>query len=954
MYSDTLKNWLNSSYLSKNNQSYIEQIYKDFLKNPNSIDSSWIEVFKQLSVENNYNDQYSDDLKNNTCSKLQYNIASHDSHAQANTCSNITYIQILQLINSFRIYGHQCAALDPLQLRNSEYKNYLLNLESYNFVLKNLQRKFDITHFGINKESMTLLEIYEFLKKTYCGPIGIEYMHILDINIILWIQNHFESTAGMLKFHGEEKKQFLQEIVSAEGIEHYLGIKFPGVKRFSLEGGDVLIPMLKEIIRYSVCHHNIKEIFLGMAHRGRLNVLINILGKNPQDLFDEFSNKHHATCSSGDVKYHQGFYSDITVNGEIIHLSLLCNPSHLEIVSPVVMGCARARIDQLLKESIHHDEKKCNIVLPITIHGDAAISAQGIVQETFNMSKTRAYDVGGTVHIIINNQVGFTTSNIHDIRSTQHCTDIAKMIQAPIFHVNADNVDAVVYVTRSALNFRSVFKRDVIIDLVCYRRHGHNEADEPSVTQPLMYKKIRNHPTLLNIYSDFLNKNGIIKTNEISQMINTYREKLEKKCCVLNKWKPVHIRASLHTNSLNKNKNILHSNKINTQYLKNLAYRINDIPSSVAMHSRVKKIYHERIEMALGNRLFDWGAAEVLAYATLLDQGISIRLSGEDAARGTFFHRHAVIHDQNNGTKYIPLIHLINNKKENKKGSLFIWDSVLSEEAALAFEYGYASLANNMLIIWEAQFGDFSNGAQIVIDQFISSSEQKWGQLCGLVMLLPHGYEGQGPEHSSSRMERYLQLCAEHNIYVCVPSTPDQMYHILRQQATCDINCKKPLIIISPKSLLRHPMVTTSLEDLAYGSFKTVFNEIDDNIVSNKIKRVIICSGKVYYDLLIQRRKNEQYNIAIIRIEQLYPFPYTNIQAILASYSNVQDFTWCQEEPKNQGAWYYIQHCFHNIISENVTLNYIGRPDAAAPAVGYFSVHQQQQKKLIDDALNLS
>ncbi|URJ23481.1 2-oxoglutarate dehydrogenase E1 component [Blochmannia endosymbiont of Camponotus sp. C-003] len=952
MYNDTLKNWLNSSYLSKNNQSYIEQIYKDFLKNPDSIDSSWIKVFKQLSIEKNYEDQSSDNLKNNTYSQLKHNIAPLDTDVHIKICDNITYIRILQLINSFRIYGHQCATLDPLQLRKNEYKNYLLDLESYNAVLQNIHKKFDMTHFGINKESMTLSEIYEFLKQTYCGPIGIEYMHILDINTTRWIQNYFESTAGVFNFHSEEKKQFLEEIIAAEGIERYLGTKFPGVKRFSLEGGDVLIPMLKEIIRHSVCHHNIKEIFLGMAHRGRLNVLINILGKNPQDLFNEFSNKHHTIRGSGDVKYHQGFYSDITINGEVVHLSLSCNPSHLEIVSPVVMGCARARIDQLILEATDHDKKDHNIVLPVTIHGDAAISAQGIVQETFNMSKTHAYDVGGALHIIINNQIGFTTSNIHDIRSTQHCTDIAKMIQAPIFHVNADNVDAVVYVTRAALSFRNTFKRDVIIDLVCYRRHGHNEADEPSVTQPIMYKKIRNHPTVLNIYSDFLNKNGIISANESSKMINTYREKLEKEHCVLHQWMPVHIRTSLHTNRLHNNKNILNSNKINTQYLKNLAYRINDIPSSIAMHSRVKKIYDERIEMALGNRLFDWGSAEVLAYATLLDQGISIRLSGEDAARGTFFHRHSVIHDQNDGTKYIPLTHLINT--DNKKGSFFIWNSVLSEEASLAFEYGYSSLAHNMLVIWEAQFGDFSNGAQIVIDQFISSGEQKWGQLCGLVMLLPHGYEGQGPEHSSARIERYLQLCAEYNLHICIPSTPDQMYHILLQHATCDINLKKPLIIISPKSLLRHPMVTTSLKNLVYGSFKTVFNEIDNNIISNKINRVIICSGKVYYDLLSQRRKNKQYNIAIIRIEQLYPFPYTNIQAIFDSYLNVQDFAWCQEEPKNQGAWYYIQDCLHNIMPSNITLNYIGRPDSAAPAVGYFSVHQQQQKKLIDDALNLN
>ncbi|URJ30306.1 2-oxoglutarate dehydrogenase E1 component [Candidatus Blochmannia vicinus (nom. nud.)] len=953
MYKNTLKNWSDSSYLSKNNQSYIEKIYKDFLKNPDSVDSSWIKIFKQLFIEKKYEHKFFDNLTNNTYVQLENNTTPNESYIKNDTYySNITYIQITQLISYFRTYGHQHSALDPLKLWNHKSKNHLLNLKNYNFSSKNVHKKFDMNLFGINKESMTLSEIYQFLKKTYCDSIGIEYMHILDINIMLWIQNNFESTAGIFNFNSDEKKQFLKEIIAAEGIERYLGIKFPGVKRFSLEGGDALIPMLKEVIRYSVCHHNIQEIFLGMAHRGRLNVLINILGKNPQDLFNEFSDKHQTTFGSGDVKYHQGFYSDITVNKQTVHLSLLCNPSHLEIVSPVVMGCARARIDQLLKKSTYDNNKKeHNTVLPISIHGDAAISAQGIVQETFNMSKADAYDVGGTIHIIINNQVGFTTSNIHDIRSTRYCTDIAKMIQAPIFHVNADNVDAVIYVTRIALNFRNTFKRDVVIDLVCYRRHGHNEADEPSVTQPLMYKKIRNHPTLLNIYSNILNKNGILNINDTSNIINAYREKLDKKCCILQKWQPIHIRNSLHTNNLNNNsKTTLYSNKMDSQYLKKLAYRINDIPSSITMHSRVEKIYHERIEMALGNKLFDWGAAEILAYATLLDQGISIRLSGEDAGRGTFFHRHAVIYDQNNGAKFTPLAYF--NKKSHEKGSFYVWDSVLSEESTLAFEYGYASLSNNMLVIWEAQFGDFSNGAQIVIDQFISSSEQKWGQLCGLVMLLPHGYEGQGPEHSSSRIERFLQLCAEYNIYICVPSTPDQLYHILRQQATYTV--KKPLIIISPKSLLRHPMVTTSLENLIHGSFKTVFNEIDDNIIPHQTNHIIMCTGKIYYDLLNQRRRNKQYNIAIIRIEQLYPFPAENTRTILNSYSNAKHFTWCQEEPKNQGAWNYIQHYLHNIIPSHITLNYVGRPDSAAPAVGFFSVHQQQQKKIIDDALNLN
>lgn len=947
MYNDSLETWINSSYLSKNNQSYIEQIYEDFLNNPNSVGDDWCKIFKQLTISADINKQSFDQNKNNKFLTLENDINFNDNtRCITNIHNKFTYMKVFQLIHAFRTYGHQHALLDPLNLWEKISKNDFLKLEYYKFDPQDFEKNLDMTIFGINQNMMTLPKIYKFLKKTYCKYMGIEYTHILDADIIYWIQQYFESEDEKKYFLNiDEKKQFLKEIIAAEGIERYLSIAFPGVKRFSLEGGDALIPMLKEIVRYSTSYHNIQEIFFGMAHRGRLNVLINILGKNPQDLFDEFSSKNKITLGSGDVKYHQGFHSEITINKRSIHLSLLYNPSHLEIVSPVVMGAARARIDQIYKQLINDNSK----VLSVKIHGDAAISGQGIVQETFNMSKTRAYDIGGTIHIVINNQIGFTTSNITDIRSTQYCTDIAKMIQSPIFHVNADDVESVIYVSRAALNFRNKFKRDVIIDLICYRRHGHNEVDEPSVTQPLMYQKIHKHPTLLNIYANKLTQIGIITSNDITEMVDTYQKKLENKHCVLQKWQPITNHVSFYTDKSNNDNNHLinHKNKkITSQYLKELAYRINNIPLNIVMHPRVKKIYQERIEMALGNRSFDWGGAETLAYATLLNQNISIRLSGEDVARGTFFHRHAVIYDQNHEIKYIPLKNAI-----QKGGSFFVWDSVLSEEAALAFEYGYSCVAQKMLVIWEAQFGDFSNGAQVVIDQFISSGEQKWNQLCNLVIYLPHGYEGQGPEHSSARIERYLQLCAENNIYVYVPSTPAQIYHALCQQSICNI--KKPLIIISPKSLLRHPMAISSLDELAYGSFKKVFDEIDGKIISDQICRVIICTGKIYYDLLNQRQKNQQYNVSIIRIEQLYPFPYTEIEKILSSYTHVKKFFWCQEEPKNQGAWYYIQNCFFNIKIKNIKLNYIGRPASAAPAVGYFFIHQKQQKKLIDEALNL-
>lgn len=949
MHKNSLKDWENSSYLSKNNQSYIEQIYENFLQNPQAVNADWQKIFKKLSsstklakkpfIENEIFLQLEKDINTSP-------VPSHNTSYYINSHNTFVHMQILRLIHAFRMYGHQYAKLDPLGLWRKTFKNDFLELEYYKFIPQDFQETFDMKLFDINNNKMTLTQIHKFLKKIYCAFIGIEYTHILDTNITHWIQQYFESNNEISHFFDiHEKKQFLKEIIAAEGIERYLNTTFPGVKRFSLEGGDVLIPMLKEMIRYSVHHHNIQEIFLGMAHRGRLNVLINVLGKNPKDLFNEFSNQKNIIYGSGDVKYHQGLHSEITINKRTVHVSLLYNPSHLEVIGPVVMGATRARIDQIYQNTIKFFE-----TLPIKIHGDAAISAQGIVQETFNMSKTRAYNVGGTIHIVINNQIGFTTSNICDIRSTQYCTDIAKMIQSPIFHVNADNVESVMYVSRAALNFRNKFKCDVIIDLICYRRHGHNEADEPSVTQPLMYQKIRNHPTLLDIYSNSLIKNGIINIEDNINMTRIYRETLEKEHCVLKQWQPVHVKQSIfhNTNNTNYNDNCKFDiKKINIQYLQELAYNLNNIPSDIAIHSRVKKIYQERVDMALGKRLFDWGGAETLAYATLLNQGMSIRLSGEDAARGTFFHRHVIIYDQKSDNKYIPLINVTKNK-----GSFSVWDSVLSEEAALAFEYGYSCVANNVLVIWEAQFGDFSNGAQIIIDQFISSSEQKWKQLCGLVLLLPHGYEGQGPEHSSARIERYLQLCAESNMQVCIPSTPAQIYHILLQQAICNI--KKPLVIISPKSLLRHPISTASLEDLAYGSFKKILHEIDDKITLNKIYRVIICSGKIYYDLLNQRHKNKEYNISIIRIEQLYPFPYEDMEKILASYIHVKNFIWCQEEPENQGAWYYIKNCFYkNIKIKNIKLNYIGRPASAAPAVGCFATHQKEQKKIIDAALNL-
>ncbi len=561
------------------------------------------------------------------------------------------------------------------------------------------------------------------------------------------------------------------------------------------------------------------------------------------------------------------------------------------------------------------------------------------------MSQARGYEVGGTVRIVINNQIGFTTSNPKDTWSTEYCTDIMKMVQAPIFHVNADDPEAVAFVTRLALDFRNTFNRDVMIDLVCYRRHGHNEADEPSATQPMMYQKIKQHPTPRKIYGDKLIAEGVVAAGDVTEMVNMYRDAMDRGDCVVEEWREIGKAALTWEPYLNHNWNDSYANKVELKRLGDLARRISTVPEEVHMHPRVEKIYTDRAEMAEGNKLLDWGAAENLAYATLVDEGVPVRLSGEDAGRGTFFHRHAVIHNQSNGSCYVPLMNV-----HNAQGRFNVWDSVLSEEAVLAFEYGYATTDPRGLTIWEAQFGDFANVAQVVIDQFISSGEQKWGRMCGLVMLLPHGYEGQGPEHSSARLERYLQLCAEQNMQVCVPSTPAQVYHMLRRQALRGM--RRPLIVMSPKSLLRHPLAVSSLEELAEGRFEAVIGEADD-LNPADVKRVVLCSGKVYYDLLEQRRKNNQTDVAIIRIEQLYPFPHEDIHAILAPFSHVKDFVWCQEEPLNQGAWYCCQHNFRDAVPAGAALRYAGRPASASPAVGYTSVHQQQQQELVNDALNV-
>ena len=928
-----MKAWLESSHLSGGNAAYFEELYESYLDNSQSVSQQWRDVFQQLpkvegtDVEFRHS-QIREEFKDLAKQPNRQVVVSSGADAKQ--------VKVLQLINAFRFRGHQNANLDPLGLWQRE-KVRDLQLYHHDLSENDFDTEYNLGSFAHGQDSMKLGDLYKTLKTTYCGSIGAEYMHITSTDEKRWLQQRLESAQAANKLSKAEQVNLLNGLIASDGLEKYLGAKFPGAKRFSLEGGDSLIPMLKEIIT-KAGGFGTKEVVIGMAHRGRLNVLVNVMGKNPLKLFDEFGGKHDEILSSGDVKYHQGYSSDFVTPGGNVHLALAFNPSHLEIVNPVVIGSVRARLDR-------RDCSQGDLVLPITIHGDSAIAGQGVVQETFNMSQASAYKVGGTIRIVINNQVGFTTSKASDTRSTEYCTDIAKMVQAPILHVNGDDPEAVLQVTQIALDYRNTFKRDVVIDLVCYRRHGHNEADEPSATQPLMYKKIKQHPTPRQLYAEQLAAQGSVSLAESNDLTAYYRKLLDEGQCTVEQWRPMTEHSVDWSPYIGHDWDSDYDKEISVDKLKQLAQKLCEVPDDHTLQSRVRKIYDDRLKMASGEKLLDWGFAENLAYASIVDIGRRIRITGQDSGRGTFFHRHAVLHNQVDGSTHMPLQHI-----SEDQGPCEIYDSVLSEVAVLAFEYGYATAEPSGLTIWEAQFGDFANGAQVVFDQFISSGEQKWGRLCGLTMLLPHGYEGQGPEHSSARLERYLQLCADHNMQVCVPTTPAQIFNMLRRQVVRPM--RRPLIVMSPKSLLRHPMAVSSLDELSSGVFHNVIGEIDE-IDPAGVERVVFCSGKVFYELLDQRRKSELSNVVIIRIEQLYPFPEDELQAELAKYQHVKQFVWCQEEPQNQGAWYCSQHHFRAAIPKGTYLTYAGRKASAAPAVGYMSVHVKEQQALLNDALNV-
>lgn len=933
MHEGVMKTWLESSHLSGNNAAYIEELYECYLENAHSVSDEWRGVFDNLEKVEGVDV----DTRHSLIREEFKQLAKQAPQQVVASSGDGKQVKVLQLINAFRFRGHQNADLDPLRIWQRE-KVRDLDLSHHDLSESDFGNEYNVGSFAVKEDSMKLGDLYKALKTTYCGSIGAEYMHITNTEEKRWLQQRLESTHSKAQFSKAQKLEILKGLIAADGLEKYLGAKFPGAKRFSLEGGDAMIPMIKELITRAG-EHGAKEVVIGMAHRGRLNLLVNVMGKNPSVLFDEFSGKTDSVLGSGDVKYHQGYSSDFVTPGGNVHLALAFNPSHLEIVNPVVIGSVRARLDR-------RDCNSGDLVLPITIHGDSAIAGQGVVQETFNMSQARAFKVGGTVRIVVNNQVGFTTSKQEDTRSGEYCTDIAKMVQAPILHVNGDDPEAVVLATQIALDYRNKFKRDVVIDLVCYRRHGHNEADEPNATQPLMYQKVKKHPTPRQLYADKLVAERSLSESEIEEQVKLYRKLLDEGQCVVEQWRPMTEHSVDWTPYIGHDWDDDYDKAIPIDKLKELAHKVCDYPEEHKLHSRVNKIYDDRRKMASGEKLLDWGFAETLAYATIVDAGRRVRITGQDAGRGTFFHRHAVLHNQTDGSTFLPLQNV-----RPEQGPFDVYDSVLSEVSVLAFEYGYTTAEPNGLTIWEAQFGDFANCAQVVFDQFISSGEQKWGRLCGITMLLPHGYEGQGPEHSSARLERFLQLCADHNMQVCVPSTPAQVFNMLRRQVFRPM--RRPLVVMSPKSLLRHPLAVSSLDELATGEYQNVIGEIDE-LDTSKVDRVVFCSGKVYYELLEQRRKNELNNIAIVRVEQLYPFPYKDMADAISEYGHVKDFVWCQEEPQNQGAWYCSQHHFREAIPEGASLTYAGRSASAAPAVGYMSVHVKEQQALVADALNLN
>ena len=932
----TMSDYMSDSHTSGGHLSYLEDLYESYLQDPDSISEEWKAYFNDLPFQNGSQKDSShlDVIKH-------FQNVSRRSVPRAKVISqekNPLEAKVQTLIKAYRDYGHTAADLDPLGIAEKVIHSDLHQTEGL-FNADELSNTVNCNFPIGSSVEYELSDLIDRLKTTYCKNIGIEFQHISNKRERNWIIEKFENSNHKVS-DVERKKEILKRLISARGLAQFLSSKYPGMKRFGIDGCESLIPLVDTLIK-TTSKNGAEQICFGMAHRGRLNLLVNVLGKVSKELFEAFEEDFDLKgLSTGDVKYHLGYSSNIRTDHGDVHVSLTNNPSHLEIVNPVVVGSVRARQDRL-------GDTFRNRVVPILIHGDAAFSGQGVVMETLQMSQTRAYGVGGTIHVVVNNQIGFTTSHIRDARSTRYSTDISKFIEAPIIHVNADDPEAVVYVSELACEYRENFKKDIVIDLVCYRRSGHNEADDPSSTQPLMYKAIKSHKTVLDMYEKLLTTNSIISDDEIKDFKKSYRKQIENGESVTPNlaprsnddqwfdWEPFMNRKWYEEVTTSVPHKEIEKNTLS----------IVKTPTDFSLQKKVQKIFDERVKMSQGDIKLNWGFAEMMAYSSLLKEGYPIRFTGQDVRRGTFDHRHAVIFDQENGEGFISLDPIA---KEGKT-LVDIYDSLLSEEAVLGFEYGYSATWPSGLVIWEAQFGDFANGAQVVIDQFIVSAEHKWERLSGLVMLLPHGFEGMGPEHSSARLERFLQLCAANNIQVCMPSSPSQIFHLLRRQAIRKM--RRPLIVITPKSLLRLPEAASDLSELTNGCFNCI---IGDDLPKEKIKRVVLCSGKVYYDLKKARDEKGISDVALLRLEQLYPFPYFEVEEMLKDYSHVEEFIWAQEEPRNQGAWFSHRHRLERVLNKlNIENSFkpISRPPAAAPAVGLMKLHLQQQQELVDNVL---
>ena len=931
-----------NTYLFGGNAPYVEDMYENYLANPGSVPDTWRDYFDALQHVPAVDGSNARDVPHlpvvNAFAERAKAGGTKVVIASADAEMGRKRVAVQQLIAAHRNVGQRWADLDPLK-RTEREKIPELEPSFYGFTDADQETVFNTSNTFFGKERMSLRELMNALRETYCSSVGAEYMYISDQGQKRWWQEKLESIRSKPNFTKEKKLHILDRLTAAEGLERFLHTKYVGQKRFSLEGGESFIASMDELIQTGGTV-GLQEIVIGMAHRGRLNVLVNSLGKVPSDLFAEFDHTAPEDLPSGDVKYHQGFSSDVTTPGGPVHLTLAFNPSHLEIVNPVVEGSVRARMDR-------RGDPKGLQVLPVLVHGDAAFAGQGVVMETLALAETRGYTTGGTVHIVINNQIGFTTSDPRDSRSTLYCSDVVKMIEAPVLHVNGDDPEAVVLCTQLALEYRMAFQKDVVVDIICFRKLGHNEQDTPALTQPLMYKKIAQHPGTRKLYADKLALQGFGETLG-EDMVKAMRAALDAgkstfdpvltnfKSKFAVDWSPF----------LGKKWTDAGDTAIPTAEWKRLAERLTTIPDNITPHSLVKKVYDDRAAMGRGEVPVDWGMGESMAFASLVASGYPVRLSGEDCGRGTFTHRHSVIHDQNRekydvGT-YTPLQNITPNQ-----APFVVIDSILSEEAVLAFEYGYASNDPNTFVIWEAQFGDFANGAQVVIDQFIASGEVKWGRVNGITLMLPHGYEGQGPEHSSARLERFMQLSADANMQVCQPTTASQIFHLLRRQMVR--NLRKPLVIMTPKSLLRAKDAASPLSEFTKGAFQTVIPE-NKELKGDKVKRVLACSGKVYYDLVKKREEKGVEDVAIIRVEQLYPFPHKAFATELKKYPNATDIVWCQDEPQNQGAWFFIQHNIHENMADGQRLGYSGRAASASPAVGYSHLHQEQQKALVEGA----